>query len=93
MNQAEQKNIQIGDTVIYQKLKEEVVLLNIESQRYYGLDDVGSARWDAILKYGDVESAAAVLEKMYDVDGAVLRADLAVFLRELSAAGLLTTAA
>jgi hypothetical protein len=81
--------LQIGDTVIYQKMKDEVVLLNMENQHYYGLDDVAAAMWDRLLTDGNIDSAASSLEKIYNVDPVVLRADLEILVGDLLAAGLL----
>lgn len=81
--------VEIADSVIYQKLKDEVVLLNMDNQHYYGLDDVGSAMWHALLEHGEVDSAAVAIERDYEVDGKVLRADLENLVHALVDAGLL----
>ena len=92
MNDTSPARVQIGDSVIYQKLQDEVVLLNMESQHYFGLDGVGAAMWEALLRHGDVESAAASLHPLYQVDQATLRSDLQALVGSLVTAGLLKSA-
>ncbi len=50
--------VQPDDDVIYQALKDEIVLLNMKNQQYFGLDDVGSDMWKLLVEYGDVETVA-----------------------------------
>jgi hypothetical protein len=84
--------VHISDAAIYQKIQEEVVILNMENQHYYGLDDVGASMWQALLQHGSVEAAAASMEEYYHVDPSVLRRDLDTLVRALVAAGLLKPA-
>jgi hypothetical protein len=84
-----QARVEKGDDVIYQALQNEIVLLNIKNQQYFGLDDVGSDMWKLLVEHGDVETVADRLSAEYDVDRATLREDLEVLIRNLMAAGLL----
>jgi len=81
--------LEIGDSVLYQALHDEVVLLNLANQRYYGLDDVGSRMWKSLLENGSVTQATAHLCEIYDAEETVIRTDLEVLVRDLLAAGLL----
>lgn len=84
--------VEQSDDVIYQALQDEIVLLNLKSQKYFGLDDVGSAIWKLLVEHGDVEAAADRLCGEYDVDRATLRKDLGVLIGRLLEAGLLKAA-
>jgi hypothetical protein len=84
--------VRISDAALYQKIEDEVVILNMENQHYYGLDDVGASMWRALLQHGSLESAAASMEEYYDVDPSVLRRDLDALVRALIAEGLLQSA-
>jgi hypothetical protein len=92
MNDMLPSNVQIGDSVIYQRLKDEMVVLNIDNQHYYSLDDVGVSMWEALLEDGNIEAATARLRGLYQVDKATLRTDLESLVRDLLAAGLLKAA-
>jgi hypothetical protein len=85
--------VQPADDVIYQALQDEIVLLNMKDQQYFGLDDVGSAMWKLLVECGgDVETVADRLCAEYDVDRATVREDLGILIRNLLAAGLLKAA-
>jgi len=82
--------VQIGDSVIYQNLKDEIVILNMTSQIYYGLDDVGATMWRVLLEHGSTGAAFEKLKSIYAVDEATLRRDLEGLIQNLAAAKLLT---
>jgi hypothetical protein len=67
----------------------QVVMLELDSERYYRLDEVGSRMWELLSTGSDVDAAHARLLEEYEVDGDVLRADLEDFIERLTAKGLL----
>ena len=81
--------VTIGDSVLYQDLEDEVVLLNMANQQYYGLNDVGAQMWKSLLETKDVAAAGDRLAEMYEVEQTVLRADLNRLIVKLLDAGLL----
>lgn len=81
--------VEIGEGVIYQKLNDEAVLLELSSQRYFGLNHVGTKMWQFLLDDGNVESLISRLGSVYDTTEAVLREDVTQLIRELLAANLL----
>lgn len=89
MNNAIPENVQIGDSILYQTLKDEVVLLNISNQQYYGLDDVGARMWELLLELPDLTAVTHRLTSDYEVDAIVVRADLERLVEQLLNAGLL----
>jgi hypothetical protein len=84
--------VTIGDAVLYQELEDEVVLLNMENQQYYGLNDVGAQMWKCLLELGNVAVAGDRLCTSYETDPTVIRADLEGLVRDLLSAGLLKAA-
>ena len=86
------RSVLIGETVLYQELEEEVVLLNMADQQYYGLDDVAAQMWKCLLEVGDLVTAGDRLSRKYDVEGTTVRADLDRLVRDLLVAGLLKPA-
>jgi hypothetical protein len=83
-------SVTIPDGVAWQKFADEVVLVDINAGEYHNLNDVGGRMWQALEESDDVAGAYARLSEMYDVDGDILRNDLAVFIHDLVAKGLLT---
>jgi hypothetical protein len=86
------RKLQIPRHVLSQAVQDETVLLDLEQERYYGLDDVGSRVWELLC--ADVAPSRLMewLLREYDVDEPQLRADLEALLNELIAAGLLEVA-
>jgi predicted transcriptional regulator len=81
--------VEAADDVIYQALQDEIVLLNMNDQKYFGLDDVGSEMWKLLVEHGNVETVTDRLCSEYDVDRATVQADLDILIRNLLNAGLL----
>ena len=80
--------VKIPDGVLISKLQEESVILNLESERYYGLDDVGTRFLSVLTTSESIEAAYETLAKEYDVDGHVLRQDLLLLIEKLVNQGL-----
>ena len=82
--------VAIPPDVLFQELEGEAVLLNLETEHYYGLDDVGTRMWQLLAEHGDVATVVEQLIEFYDVDEANLRHDLAHLIAELAEEGLIT---
>jgi Coenzyme PQQ synthesis protein D (PqqD) len=67
--------IEIAPDVLVQELGGELVLLNLASEEYFGLDDVGNAMWSALKETGSMQIAYDRLLEQYDVDSEVLKQD------------------
>ena len=74
--------------VLVQELDGEAVLLNLESERYFGLDDVGTRVWQHLLEHRRLDRVCEEMQKEYDVDGPTLRADVLRLVAELVEAGI-----
>lgn len=67
------------------------VLLDLKSERYFGLDEVGTAMWKAMTTAPTLAAACAALEPEYDVEPDRLRHDLCDLAEQLMNQGLLQT--
>jgi hypothetical protein len=85
-------SVAIPDSVLYQELEEEAVLLNMANQQYYGLNDVGAQMWRSLTEAGSIAAAEDRLVEMYEIERLTLRSDLEALVRALLEAGLLTPA-
>ena len=83
--------VEIGDSVIFQNLQDEVVILNMASQEYYGLDHVGASMWKMLLDQRNLAAVADNIATEYEVEPETARVDLDALVRELLNAGLLKT--
>src|SRR5262245_66156507 len=68
---------------------QESVLLNLETERYFGLDAVGTRMWQVVTAAPSVDAALVQLLEEYDAPGERLRADLAKLLDHLVENGLI----
>ena len=85
-----QSKISVSEEVMFRELSGEAVLLDQESGKYYGLDEVGTRMWSLLAEHGQVDPAYRVLLDEYDVTGEQLRKDLLNLVDELASYGLLT---
>ena len=81
--------VQVPDDVLISKLQEESVILNLDSERYFGLDDVGTRILSVLTTSDSIEAAYQTLVSEYDVDRHSLRLDLAELVENLLTHGLL----
>ncbi len=86
------QKVSVPDSVLFRNLDGEAVLLNLDSEEYFGLDSVGTDIWQAVTGDGSIEEAYVSLLAEYDVDAAQLRTDMSEFIQELLNAGLISVA-
>jgi Coenzyme PQQ synthesis protein D (PqqD) len=81
--------VTVPDDVLISNLQDESVILNLDSERYYGLDDVGTRFLSVLTTSDSIESAYEHLREEYDVDPQVLRTDLLTLIENLIDQGIL----
>jgi len=77
------KKIIFSDTIFAQEVDGEMVLLDMESENYFGLDSVGSAIWSAIEQKQVLQDVYDILLEEYDVKPERLKKDLLDFIAKL----------
>lgn len=80
--------VTLSPEVLFRELDGEAVMLDLETERYYGLDEVGTRFWQLFAEYEETETVIARMLAEYEVEEEQLRQDLAVLLDELAEAGL-----
>ena len=85
--------VRVPDDVLVSRLQEESVILNLDSERYYGLDDVGTRILSVLANSDSIEAAYQSLLAEYDVDEGVLREDLLALVENLLQQGLVQISA
>jgi hypothetical protein len=84
--------VTVPEDVLISGLQSESVILNLNSERYFGLDEVGT-RFFALLNSSEsVQHAYDALLKEFEVGPEVLRRDLIEFLNTLDEKGLVEVA-
>ena len=74
-------------------LQGEAVILNLDSECYFGLDEVGTRMWTALTTSPDVAAATQALLAEFEVEPEELRRDLEAFIASLAEAGLVRVSA
>jgi hypothetical protein len=87
---AKETTVEISPQVLVRELQGESVLLDQESQRYFGLDEVGTRIWQLLSEGLGVEAVLDRLLEEYDVERSRLEEDLERFLAKLKDANLVT---
>ena len=81
-------SVKIDDQVVFRELEGEMVLLNLETGIYFGLDPTGTRIWMLLREHESLQQVFEVLLQEYDVPEPVLKADLLRLAREFSSPGL-----
>jgi len=79
----------IAEQALFQPLGGEAVLLDLRTERYFSLDDIGTRIWSLLTEHGTVDAVVAQMLQEYDVVEVVLRKDVEVLVGRLVEAGLL----
>lgn len=79
----------IPANVLIRFLDQESVLLNLNTERYFGLDEVGTRMWQLITSAPTIDTAYFQLIDEFDVDPETLRSNLHDLLNHLMENGLI----
>jgi hypothetical protein len=82
-------SLRVGDQVVFHDLDGEVVLLNLETGVYFGLDPVGSRIWSLIDGRRTTAQVVTAIVEEYDVDAPTCETDVARLVASLRSHGLL----
>lgn len=85
------KNLQalVPTRVVHRELAAETVLLNVETGRYFGMDEIGARFFKVVSSSPNLETAATTLEAEYEGTPNQIREDLVRFCNELDSLGLI----
>lgn len=75
--------------VLVRHLDGESVLLNLQTEKYFGLDSTGTRMWEVVTTSPSIQSAHATLSREFDAEPALLRNHLIELLNQLVDHGLL----
>lgn len=87
----DQKLVVTPDTLI-NVIEGESVLLNLKSESYFGLDQVGTRMWTLLTASDSIQSAYEALLDEYDVAADTLKQDMQDLIQKLIANGLVEVA-
>ncbi len=82
------QQVRLKDSVLVQQVGEESVLLSLDSEEYFGLDDIGTSMLMALKECPSIQLALDQLLTEYDVELDQLQADLIELVEKLVQHGL-----
>lgn len=80
----------VPDQVVVRQLDDELVILDLTSESYFGLDEVGTVMWNELTAATSLEQAYTNLLGLYDVSPEELRLDFEAMIEKLIDNHLLT---
>ena len=83
-------NITISSNVLAQEINSETVLLDLQSESYFGLDAVGTRIWQLLQEHIGLHEAFDILLEEYNVTSEQLKIDIEELLTKLKESGLIT---
>ena len=82
--------VTVPQHVLVRFMDRESVLLNLETERYFGLDETGTRMWQVTTAAPNVETALLQLQEEYDAQPDVLQSNLTELLGRLAENGLIS---
>jgi hypothetical protein len=83
------QRVSIPDSVMFRELEGEAVILDLDSESYFGLDEVGTRMWQLLTASESIREAHAALLAEFEVDADTLRTDMEELLDDLISKRLL----
>ena len=83
------QRVSVPDDVLMRELDGESVILDLASENYYGLDDIGTRMWQLLISSSTVQEAYDSLLLEYDVEPKRLQQDMQELITQLVESGLL----
>ena len=88
MNKSLPTEIVFSPDVLFQAIDDEAILLDMASEEYFALNELGMRMWQLLSENGSTDSAIRQLLMEYEVDETTLRQDMAEWIDELVELGM-----
>lgn len=82
--------VRISPEILVQPVGDEIVMLDVKQEKYFGLDPVGTRIWELLQESGRLEQVHAAMLEEYEVTSERLEADLLALVEALAEAGILS---
>jgi hypothetical protein len=82
------QRLAVPEHVAVRELDQELVLLNFESERYFGLDDIGARILEVLRDAASIDAGITVLLDEFEVEESQLRHDVGALVTSLVDGGL-----
>jgi len=81
--------VQVLPDVLSQEVSGETVLLDLNNENYFGLNEVGTRIWQLLQEQNDLEIIYDIMLDEYEVDAKQLRKDFDDIINQLVESGLI----
>ena len=75
--------VSISEEVLFQHIDNEFVLLNMVSEKYFGLDEVAARFWTLFTEDSSIQNALEKVQSEFEADPETIKKDLMIFLDRL----------
>lgn len=82
-------NVEISPNVLLQEVDDETILLNMESEEYFSLNEIGTIFYELLQEHKNLEVVLQELQNHFDAPKEQLERDLTAFVKTLEEKGLL----
>ena len=82
--------VRISPEILAQPVGDEVVMLDVRQEKYFGLDPVGTRFWELLQEYDRLDAVHAAMLEEFEVTPERLEADLLALVESMAEAGLVT---
>jgi len=89
VNEAMSQTVQVLPDVLSQEVSGETVLLDLNNENYFGLNEVGTRIWQLLQEQNNLEKIYNILLEEYEVDAKQLRKDFDDIIKQLVESGLI----
>jgi hypothetical protein len=83
----------LDNDVVWRDLEGEIVILNLATGYYYGLEGAANEMWRLLVEHGSTEKVCDIMSREYDASADRLRADLEAFVDDLARRDIVRIAA
>jgi len=84
------QTIEISSEVLTQEVDGETVILDLKSESYFGLNEVGTRIWQLLQEQEDIQTITETMLNEYDMEEEQLEKDIQNLLTQLNNAGIVT---
>jgi hypothetical protein len=81
-------NYSIPSTVMLQKIDDETLLFDSETEKFFTLNEVGTVMWEVISKNSSIIGVYEELKEIFDIEEEQLEYDFSIFTKALYEQGL-----
>jgi hypothetical protein len=75
---------QVASDVLSSKIDDEVIIMGLQTDKYYGLDPVAGRIWELLEQPRSLDELVGLLLEEYEVDEATCRKETMEFLRDMA---------